>query len=146
MAAALSPTILKEAEFLRRSFRVVVDNDVTIEDLRKPEFWVHVAVKLQNTDLIEVVPKDESWFALLIVRSASRIHAKCEILLSKNFGAQPEKAKKKEDPKFKIEHKGNDKRWTVIRKADKAIAKDGFNTEEEAAAWLEDNRNDLDLA
>jgi len=151
MAAALNPNGLKLAEFARSQYRVVVDNEVAHEDVLKPEFWVHVASKLQITGeganpLIEVMPKDGSWFALLIVVSASNVHAKCVSVLYKQLEKKAVTKKMAEDPDFDVKNKGGDKKFTIIRKADKAIVKEGFNTGEEALFWLDENRNDLVLA
>ena len=102
---SLSPDRIKEAEFVRHAFRVTVPNDVKYDEVLKPEFWVHVAAKMNGDahDLVEVMPEDGSWFALLIVVSASRLHAKCLPLLFKTLEAE---AAEKDDGPFVIKHNG----------------------------------------
>ena len=141
MSTKLTPEGLKEAEYVRRVFRATVPSDVTPADIVKPEFWAHVSVKLHNTDIIEVMPEDESWFAQLLVRSSSRLHAKCEVLHLKTFN-DVKKAKEVEGP-FSLKHNGPKAKWCVIRNADKALVKDGFASKENAAAWIEANQEDL---
>lgn len=137
----LNPEGLKEAEYVRHVFRATVPNDTTINDVLKPDFWAHVAAKLHNTDIIEVCPEDESWFAQLIVRSASRLHAKCAVLRHQSFNAD-KKTAEPEGP-FSIKHNGPKAKWCVIRRVDKALVKEGFASKEEAAKWTEDNQADL---
>lgn len=48
------------AEFSRRSYHVVVDNDVTLDDIMKPAFWAHHIPKLEKHALIDVVRNDGS--------------------------------------------------------------------------------------
>lgn len=137
---ALTADRFKEAEYVRHVFRITADNATTLEDVLKPEYFVHVASKLHNTDIIEVIPENESWFATLIVRACSRIHAKCEVLNYKSFGAAA--APVAEGP-FLIQHKGTKAKWSIIRRSDKELIKDGFASKEEATKWVDDNGTDL---
>ena len=140
MPVTLSPDRIKEADYARHVFRVSVPNDVTITDVLKPDFWVHTAGKMHNTDIIEVMPEDESWFAQLIVRSASRLHARCVVL---NYKAFDEVKTKDVDGPFIVKHNGPKAKWAIIRRADKALVKDGFESRELAGEWLDENQADL---
>lgn len=46
------------ADYARQSWHVVVDNDVTLEDVLRPSFWAHHANKIQKFALIDVVSQD----------------------------------------------------------------------------------------
>lgn len=134
---------IKDAEYARRFHRVNLPAGLTVEDLSPPEFWGHVSGKFTRGDILEVFAEDNSFYAELLVLDCSRLHAKVEVLLHKKIGAAKAKTGKPEDADFTFEFKGPQRKWTVIRKKDKEIAKDGFADAAAAAAWLEANRDDL---
>jgi len=134
---------IKDAEYARRIHRVDLPAGLKLQDLVPADFWGHVSGKFTRGDLIEVFAEDNSFYAELIVLDCSRLHAKTEVVLYQHIGATKGKAVKLEDPDFTFEFKGPQRKWSVIRKKDKEIAKEGFADAAEASAWLNANRDDL---
>jgi len=136
---------VKQADYARNVFRVNPEQGTPIEELLDPGYWVHVAAKFRAGDKIEVFPDGGEYYAELLVVSCSRIHAKLVPLVVKALAPAAKPAKDPVAP-FKIEHKGSIHKWSVIRVADKEYIKDGFDSREDAAAWLKDNEAELSKA
>jgi len=131
---------IKEAEYVRHAFRVTVPVTVSYQETLDPTFWGHVASKLTVGDKIEIVPEDFSWYAEVIVRACSRVHAAVGAITFKEFHSKKENKPASADPDFSIDWKGPQRKYAVIRLADKEVIKDGFASREDGAAWLEENR------
>ena len=113
---------------------------VTIQDMLKPVYWTHVAVKLTKGARIEAVSEDGTWFAEFYVKSANKIEA--YVILMREVTLSKAIAKLKVEPKFKVDHVGGG-RWRVLRTEDKAELETGFKSKEAAAAWLEGHLKDV---
>lgn len=131
---------IKPAEFVRNVFRVNAPEGVAYKDVLVPDFWAHVSATFSRGDSLEVFAEDSSWYAQLLVLDASRLHAKVTPLIYQNFQI---KAKKEVDPDFSVEFKGPQRKWSVLRKKDKEIVKDGFESKDDAATWLEANKENF---
>lgn len=128
----LSPTALVETEFCRKSYRVIAAPTVNVEDLTRPAFWGHVAMRLRAGDLIEVLAEDNSFYAEVLVRSARRLDATVSILRFVKL-EKPELDASIIDG-YEIKFRGARAKFTVLRGKD--VLKDGFDTEEMAQAYL----------
>lgn len=121
------------AEFSRNLWTVTPEPGTAFETVLKPEYWAHVAKKLRRGDRIEVLSEDNSYFAELIVLSAAPLWAKVAVLRNVELATAPKAEASQDD--FEIKHRGKMK-WSVLRKSDKAILKEGLDTREQAEAWL----------
>lgn len=100
--------------------------------LNDPSFLSHVASRLRPFDRIEVIAEDGSYFAELLVRSAGRQHARL-VELNK---VDMEPLQAEVDPRFSVVYAGPHRKNAVVRLRDKTTLKDGFDTAEDANAWL----------
>lgn len=122
-AYKLSPAKLQPAEHYRTRYAAVVDDGTTVEDLQRPEFWCHVAGKLRQMDVIEVLAEDGSYFAELMVLKSGTGFAK--VLLLRQVALEDTAQDDDESPVV-AQWKGPHRKYSVIRKADGVILKDGF--------------------
>ncbi|SDH08423.1 hypothetical protein [Pelagibacterium luteolum] len=58
----LQPTAMRAAgaDYVRTYHHVTVDNDVTMDDILRPNFWAHHTGTLRAGDLVDVLSKDMS--------------------------------------------------------------------------------------
>lgn len=137
----LAPNRLQLAEYKRNLWRIMVDVDVTIDEILQPEFWTHAAKGLRQYDRVEIVCVDGKFFAEVLVTAvlpAGVIVRKISYVeFVKTEPVKSTKQKKEENQLYSIEYKGNINKHSVIRNADKVVLKDGFDTKAQAQDWLD---------
>lgn len=127
---------LLEAEFARTVWTVKPEPGVTLEQLLQPESWAHVSKFLKPGSRVEVYPADGEWYAELYVRSSGDTEAKLVVLQHYVFSAA-----KPADGDVEVKHRGETKKWSVVRKSDKAVLVEGLETRGLAEDWVKANRN-----
>jgi hypothetical protein len=129
----------KQAEFKRNVFRVELPYGLPFEDMLRPEYWAHVSRLLnrEGGDIIEVFAADKSIYAELLVLAASKIDAKVVVLRLIHLD-DLERASV-DTSEFKVQWRGPDGRFAVIRLSDKQVVspKGGFSDKAEAEFFLE---------
>jgi hypothetical protein len=60
-------TALNSADFTRTLRRLIVPNDMTMEDLSVPGNWAHVSSKVKVDDEVIVIPEDRTWRLHILV-------------------------------------------------------------------------------
>jgi hypothetical protein len=138
----LNPSEYNRAEYARAVHFVSPAEGVTLADLQEPAFWAHVSAKFHAYDKIEVVPQGGAYYAELLVVNCSGTHAKVAVLQHKELSVKKAKDAPA-DEVFGVEFKGPQRKWAIIRKADKAIVKEEFASKDEAFAWLALHRDEL---
>lgn len=139
----LTPNMLKEAEYLRTIFAVSVPPEIEPEDILKPEFWAHVAKKLQPTSRIEVMPETGEWFAELIVIACAHNWAQVCQLRFHELTESKKPETKTEEPLFKAVFRGNNKKFCVHRISDGSIVKEELPTMAAAQLWISEHMKTL---
>lgn len=142
MTSKILASQIQEASYARNVWRGICPHGTPIEAILDPEYWAHITKQLRPLDRIEMVSEDHAWFAELIVLRVADVSAKVKLTNLVRLQDVPVVQVAPEPPApanqaFKIEWKGNNKRFTVIRESDKAALKDGFASKDEAAQWLE---------
>lgn len=139
----LSPAKLKRAEFERQTYRIYPEYPTALEDVLKPEYWSHVGKTLRHYDKIEVVFEDGSVYAELLVMDCGPQWAKVAILSLidlREAKADAETVRESQEVSkapYKVEWKGPNMKWTVIRSADGEKLKVECQSKEDAAKWLD---------
>ena len=128
---------IQQAEFARTVWVVKPEPGVTLEQLLQPEAWAHVAKSLKSRDLIDVYPVGNEWYAELFVRSADSNEVKVAVLKHHIF----DDVKTVVDSAVEVKHRGEAKKWSVLRKSDKAVLVEGLETRGAAEDWVKANRN-----
>lgn len=93
--------------------------------------WAHVGVKLRQHDIVHVRDEKGSFYARLYVRAADRLWAdvfelECVLLMKEPAAISGG---------LKVAHRGKAK-WCVVREADNERIQSGFQTADDANAWL----------
>jgi len=130
----LSGNKFKNAEFSRNLFAITPPPGVTIEDMKKREYWTNVAKFLKQFSRIEVMPRDGSFFAEFVVTSAGPNWAN---VVLRDFVELDNFKPAIEDTEFSVKLQGGDDGWAVIRNSDKVVLGNGFDTSDDAKTWLE---------
>ena len=137
MARKLPESAFRLASFVTNRWNVVPDDGTLLEDVLERVYWTNVAQKLRPGDILEVHAPDGSYYAELYVRSASRLEASVTPLVVHKFGDEGQEAG---DDGLMVKFRNHVAKWGVIRRVDKFVVRDGFQTQEMANEWLADRR------
>lgn len=124
------------ADFARQVFYATPAAGTTIDDVMQPDYWAHVARRMNPRDIVEVVPEDGSFYARLFVLNSDKLWAKMAKLEHVSFGEgkKPETAK---SDLFEAKYAGPSAKWRVHNKSDGSlVANDSFQTRDEAEKWI----------
>lgn len=122
---------------------VVVEEGTTRKEMKNPAFWAHVAHKLKPYFKINIACDDGTFYAEGLVLQVDRTWAIVHILewhdlTTKDVAQSQAAAAEMGDSAdgFEIKHRGEHRKWTVIRKSDREAVKEGLATKAEALIWL----------
>lgn len=135
----LAPTGARPAEGVRNVWAATAAYGVTKEDIENPVYWSHVCARFRPKDRIEVHSEDGAFYAEYMVTSCDRTWAKVVCLMFVELN----KAAKLTDEQVEGIHANYEvmfrgpKKWSVIRKSDRATLHEGLHTKEDAKKWLD---------
>ena len=132
-ARKLSGPRMKEESFVRTSYVATPEHGVTVDDLRCPEYWAHVAPQLKPGDLVTVFPEDGTFWAELLILSVSRAAAQVKLL--REYALTSTRAPE-DGAEYRLKFAGPHAKWRVERVSDDEVVKDGM-TKEEAQKYLD---------
>ncbi len=139
----LAPNELQFYEQASLRWDCKIPAGVNLEDVMVPAFWSHHAMKLAPWHEIRVRAEDGTWMANLIVLDSSRTWARVAILSCHGFSSRDVSQSQASEVEVKsvleahsIVHRGPHK-WSIVRKADKAIIQEGIEQKETAITELE---------
>jgi hypothetical protein len=136
----LAPARRTGAEFANNDHRVTVEQGVTMEDVVKPDFWAHVAPKLRPYDEIRLCTDDGMFYARLLVLSVGRNWAKVFTLEVHELTTKDVDMSQAEAfDGYEVKYRGPHCKFSVVRKSDSEVVKEGLGTKSEAHAWLADH-------
>ena len=127
------PARVKEASYARTHWSCTVASGTVPEDLLKPEYWSHIAVKMRPRDQVEAWSDDGTWYAEYVVRACDRSWAMLAPKMKLNFNSAEIPV---EDSPYAVSHRGAHDQWSVTRKSDGAVLFKEGRTREEADAWM----------
>ena len=130
----LASNSFKGAEFVRNVFAIQPPPGVTLEDIKKREYWTNVAASLKPMARIEVLPRDGKFFAELIVTATGKNWANVVVRDYVELGTPQAPVT---SDKYHIFHQGGNDAWAVTRVSDKVVLANGFDSNEEAVKWME---------
>jgi hypothetical protein len=136
--AVLSANSINLAEHARNIWVVRSEYGVTREDIEKPSYWAHIAAKLRPRDRIEVLADGGEFYAEYLVMSCDRTWAKIVPIVYLDLTKVSVVSGDQADDvmnSYEIKHRGA-KRWSVIRKSDRAVLQEGMMTEEDCKNWI----------
>lgn len=133
----LPPARLKGREFANQDHAATVEQGTTVEDLKRPEFWSHVAPKLRPYDEIRVSVDDGTFYARLLVLSVGRNWAKTHVLENHTLTSKDVDMTQAEGyDGYEVKYRGAHCKFSVIRKADSTVIHEGMTSKAEAETWL----------
>jgi hypothetical protein len=133
MSQALSPSLVKQAEFVRNVWSVSVPPNVAFDAVQQPEFWVHCTKTMKAGDRIECLAQDNRWFGELMVAKVGKHDVQVWTL---NYVQLEARASAPPDPANYAVSLGGPQKWRVVRLSDKEVIHKGEPTEDAAKAWL----------
>lgn len=139
----MGPNGLQLAEHERNVWRVKAAKGVEPEDLLEPSYWQHNAGKLRPWDHIEVRAEDGSWYQELIVMDSSRAWARVAAKIPVvRFTTADVSLSQTAPSDYEVMHRGP-RKWSVIRKKDRAVMFEEGGQRDSAESWLKDNAEKL---
>ena len=133
------------AEYASNRWRVVLEQGTTIDEIKEPKFWAHVASKLRQFDDITAIEESGAFRADLMVTACQRTWATVVVLgLHKlHEGEVVAAAQPQPEAEFSVGFAGPHHKWRVVRKSDNEVLHKGAQTEAEANTWLSDYRKTI---
>ena len=140
----MQPTRMKLAQYERQDWIANAEPHHTIEDILKPGYWSHMAAQMVPYDHIEVRAEDGSWVAYLLVVQSDRLWAK--VVLTSKIDLVSADEMPSATPQHKVEWKGPQRRFGVVRTDDSEVVRDGFQTKDEARLWMREHEQTISVA
>lgn len=130
------------SEYAYARFSAQLPAGVPFEDTLRPEFWVHVAHKLQKQPvtgeadkagaIIEIRTVDHAFFAELYVRAVQDRGLVVSVLREPVYLGLKEVKSVQFEVRWNVGKRGFD----VLRKSDRQIVAEGLKTKEAAQDWI----------
>lgn len=133
----IHPSRMKLAEYERQEWIANAEFGITPEDLLQPGYWSHMAAQMNVYDHIEVRAEDGAWIAELLVIQVDRNWAK--VMIRNIYDLVPADTLPPAVAMHKVEWKGPQHRFCVIRLSDSEIVKGSFQTKDEATSWMKEH-------
>jgi hypothetical protein len=130
-----------DAEFSLRRFVARPQNGLSYDALLKPSAWTHHTHNTLNPGtLIEVLPEDGSYYAMLLVQSKNENGIAVVEIMKKDLNRATLDAVSQEE--VYVEWGGAHK-WRVVRASDNDILAKEFPNEQDALGWVSNNRKKI---
>jgi hypothetical protein len=136
----LNRSRFQEAEFQTTTWVATVEQGTTMDQIQNPAFWSHISTSLRPYDKIQIRWDDGVAYAEFLVLSCDRSYAKVKELFHVEL-TTADVAMSENDASHKIDWKGPHRKFAIIRKADGAIIKEGFDNKKQAQVELESYLN-----
>ena len=121
-------------------FDMVLEHGTTLDDVRQPEFFAHVARLCKPGDEIKFKTEDFTIWGLAIVLRADAHALTVKVLqyhdLTDKEGVIESVSDAAKASDFEIKHRGPVGQHSIIRKSDKTVVREGFRTLKEAEQAL----------
>ncbi len=106
------------------SFFVLADPGTTLEDVMKPEYWVHHARRVKIWDHLKVQAEDGEFYVELLVHAVTENSVFVKIIHVVEISDEVREEVSKEG--FSVSWGGPQQKWRIVRNADGATINKGF--------------------
>ena len=141
MAENRSPVIdqgrMKLAEYERQDWVANIQFGVTVDDIKNPGYWAHMASQMKPYDHIEARAEDGTWIAYLVVTGCDRAWAR--VAVDRVISLTTKDVAISQTPQHEVLWKGPQRKFSVIRLSDSENIKDLFQTKDEATLWMREH-------
>lgn len=132
----ISPGRMRLSQYERQEWVANAPEGCTPDDIKKQDFWSLMAYQMKPYDRVEVRADDGSWLAELVVVGCGRNWAKVSVL--NHYKLADAGKEMKGDAEFRIDFKGPQRKWCVIRNSDDEYIRDKLGSKEEAMAAMKE--------
>ncbi len=132
-AVFLQPERMGTREHRRQDFAVNAEAGTRVEDVLDPQYWAHVANTMEPYARVEVLEESGEWMLELLVLNVGRNWAQVHLLHKHDLSERAETMPNAQT--HKVEWKGPQRRFAVIRISDSQCLQDGFVSKLEAQVW-----------
>lgn len=132
-----NPARIKLAEHDFSHYSVTAELGTTLEDILSREYFAHFASKFKPYDEITVRVDDGTYYAKLLVLAVGRAWVKTTCIMEKKLSTAD--VEQSQAATYDIIWRGPACKFSVVKKSDKGVLKDGFATKVEAAVWATEN-------
>lgn len=122
------------ASFKHNDHAITLPEGFDYASLKGREVWANVAPRMKVGDIIHIRNAENTIYARYIVRAADKFYVDVAELESFDF-AMPADEATDENRGLTVAFRGRAK-WAVVRTSDNERIKDGFDTAEDARAWM----------
>lgn len=130
----LNPQRMGLREGRRQDWVVNAEAGTTVADVLDPQYWSHMAAEMLQYDRVEVLLETGEWMLELVVLGRDRNWAQVHVLhhhqLEKVAADMPAAAK------HRVEWKGPQHRFCVIRNSDNEVIQKELQSRVAAGDWL----------
>ena len=140
-AVAVKKLLPRDLKVLAGGFAMTIwtadlDESMTLDDTAKPEFWAHVADKLNRGDEVKIRAYDKAPLGTLFVRATGQGWAKVGIM--ERWAAPDAALKEPEGSPYEAKWNVGRRGYDVVRKSDRQVIQPGdkFPLREDALAWI----------
>lgn len=141
MTRKLNQSRFKPAGHFTQRYEAVIEQGMTLEDIKQPGFYAHFAAVLRPFDTITFSSDDQTLYAEVLVLAAERTAATVTVLRSYDL-TKAEVVRYEVDnfaaSDFEVKYRGPAAKFSLIRKDDNVVIREGFATKEEAEKSLKD--------
>lgn len=132
---------LQGDEFAMRRFVHRAPIGIRLQQLLEQEYWSHVSQDMTPYSEVSVRAEDGTFYAKLLVLDCGRSWARMQVLghwplTTADVAQSQSQAPKAVD--FKIEYKGPNRKYVVLRLSDQAAIHEGEARKEGAEIWLKE--------
>lgn len=139
----LGPNALEQFDYVSTRHSAKIQHGISPDEILKPAFWAHHALKLKPLDEIRAHAEDGTWLANYVVLDCSRTWAKVQLLSMHRLTTSDVSQTQASDIEVKafidaheVKHRGPHA-WSIVRRSDKAVLEQGIAVKDDAIAWLE---------
>jgi hypothetical protein len=129
----ISTARVEPAEFKRNVWRAYPEEGTSYETVLSDSYWAHRAREFRAGDLIEVLPDEMHYFAVLLVRASGANWVRVVEVLKTEL--KPAAVPRRQS-EFSVAWRGPHRKFAIVRASDGTIVKDGFALEDEAEAAM----------
>lgn len=133
----LNPQRMALAEQWRQDWVVNAEQGTTVQDVLDPQYWSHMAARMQPYDRVEVRLETGEWVMEVLVLSVGRNYA--QVFLMVKYDLQGVGEDTPVAIKHKVEWKGPQHKWVVTRLADSQAIQSGLESKEAANTWVQNH-------
>lgn len=135
--AMLAPGRLSPFTHRNQIHNVTAEEGTPFEAVLDPQFFAHIAPKLRMYDEIRVTTDEGAYYARLLVLATGQTWAKVAKLEYIDLAGKSDATADPMSPYF-VKFRGPVLKWSMLRRADDAVIKEGMENRGEAERYMAD--------